>query len=139
MQFEEYITDVSKLIFEQLGSGHIEGIYQEALVRELNKKFKGVEREKYLPVIYVDSDNINQTIGSLRIDIFVHDIDKKKVYLLEIKAVKNIGEIEVCQVNRYSDMLLKNYGTVVDEGYIINFTQPTAKAIPEDIMIQKVI
>ena len=86
-----------------------------------------------------ETDNINQTIGSLRIDIFVHDIDKKKVYLLEIKAVKNIGEIEVCQVNRYSDMLLKNYGTIVDEGYIINFTQPTAKAIPEDIMIQKVI
>jgi GxxExxY protein len=139
MNFEEYITDISTRIFKQLGSGHIEGIYQEALIRELHKKFHAVEREKTVPILYIDTDDIQQSIGSLRIDIYVHDTNNNRVYLLEIKAVKNIGEIEVCQVNRYCDMLMKNYSKVVDEAYIINFTQPNTKSVPEDIMINRVV
>ena len=105
----------------------------------MHKKFPAVEREKSIPVIYTDTENIEQSVGTLRIDIFVHDKNNSKVYLLEIKAIKNMGESEVCQVNRYLDQLMKNYGMVVDEAYIINFPPPSSTSIPDDIIINKVV
>ena len=136
--FESYINDISNKIFAQLGSGHMENIYQEALVRELNKKFSAVEREKHIPVMYTDTQKIKHTLGYLRIDIFVHDRDNSKVYLLEIKSVKNIGNIEINQVHRYCDMIKKNYNMNVDESYIINFTKPSEKCISNTLTIQKI-
>lgn len=139
MNFETYITNLSNLIFKQLGSGYVENIYHEALVRELNKTFHGVEKEKYIPVSYIDTDGIKHNLSYLRIDIFIHDTENNKVYLLELKATKNISDIEINQVNRYSDMLMKNFNINVNEAYIINFTQPSAKNIPDNISILKVL
>ena len=58
---------------------------------------------------------------------------------MEIKSIKNIGNVEVCQVNRYCNMLKKNYDINVDESYIINFTKPNDKCIMNEISIQKII
>ena len=139
MDFENYLKNTCEYIFKQLGSGYTEYIYHESLIRELNKKFKGVEREKSIPVVYIDTENIKHTIGQLKIDIFIHDIENEKNYLLELKTIKNINKIVICQINRYTDMLMKNYNIKVNEAYSINFTCPDINMIPENISINKII
>jgi len=92
-------------VYNNLGFGHKENVYQEALSSELKKAGINFEREKGLPIIYE-----NKKIGLYKPDFI---IDKK--IIIEIKAVP---------------VMLKNYETQLTYylkstnfklGFLINF------------------
>ena len=92
-------------IYNQLGSGHKESVYQNALEEEFRKNDISYQREKNIAVIYD-----NKKIGSYQPDFVVGE----KI-ILEIKALPFIGKIEKKQMEHY----LK--GSKYKLGLLINF------------------
>lgn len=92
-------------VYNQLGFGHKENIYQKALGIKLKNENLNFTVEESLPIIYQ-----NEKIGTYRPD-FV--IDKK--IILEIKAVPFMPKSYETQLTYY----LK--GTNYKLGFIINF------------------
>ncbi|MEK7161169.1 MAG: GxxExxY protein, partial [Patescibacteria group bacterium] len=92
--YEELTYKIRNCVFEvkkELGLGHKEKIYQNAL--ELKFKEKGIlfEREKNLPIIYKNKD-----IGSYQPDFIID-----KAIIIELKALPFIGTIEKRQAWTY--------------------------------------
>jgi GxxExxY protein len=75
----------------QLGPGFLEGVYEEAIAHEFELQNISFEKQKEIPVIYK-----NKQVKQFICDFLV---DKKVV--VEIKAIKEIGEIEKLQVINY--------------------------------------
>lgn len=89
-----------------LGPGLLESVYQAALAHEFGKIGLLFEKEKSMPVIY---DSIKLDVG-FRCDFLVEN-----QIIIECKAIKEVGEIEMAQVLNYlklSDLHL---------GLLINF------------------
>jgi len=96
-------------IYNNLGFGHKENIYQEALAIEFEKVNLNFEKEKILPVFYE-----NKKIGIYRPDFVV---DNK--IIIEIKAVPFMPKNYETQLIYY----LKN--TNFNLGFLINFGSKT--------------
>jgi GxxExxY protein len=90
---------------KRLGPGFIESVYEEALVVELKLNNIKFERQKELPVIY--RDNV--------IKKFICDFLVEGKVIVEIKAIKTLGEIEKVQLTSY----LKASG--IEVGLPLNF------------------
>jgi GxxExxY protein len=88
-----------------LGPGYSEKIYEEAVVRDLQRKCIPFERQKCIDVLYK-----GDKLGDHRIDIVV---DKK--IILELKAVSDLNSTFEAQVFSY----LKS--TKLKLGILINF------------------
>lgn len=78
-------------VHRQLGPGFLEGVYEEALACEFELQNISFEKQKEIPVLYK-----NKQVKQFICDFL---IDKKVV--VEIKAIKEIGEIEKLQVINY--------------------------------------
>lgn len=89
----------------RLGPGFLESVYEEALAVELKLKQIVFERQKELPVVY--RGNIIKT--------FVCDFLVGKEVIVEIKAIRSLGEIEQVQLTSY----LKASG--IEIGLLLNF------------------
>jgi len=120
------IVKSSEKVYTQLGRGYTEQIYQKALFHELMTYGFNIDIERYLNVIYTDSNGLKHILSSNRIDLFIHP---NKSYgtgniILELKAStkKSIEDVEKTQVKKYFDQLEKE-NTPVDLGCIINFSQ----------------
>lgn len=92
-------------VYNGLGTGHKEVVYQRALEKELKKADINFEREKRLSVVY-DGEKIGEYIPD-----FV--IDEKKI--LELKA----NEINFWKFDKQLVYYLKNTGYKL--GFLINF------------------
>jgi GxxExxY protein len=93
-------------VHRELGSGFMEAVYQEALGKELSIRNIPFAREVDLPVYYK-----GQVLGcSYRADFVCYD-----EVIVELKAVKAIGNVEIAQVLNY----LKASG--LHRGLILNF------------------
>jgi len=92
-------------VYDELGSGFLESVYENALILELKDKGLKVEQQKELEIFY--KGNI---IGNFRTDIIVNN----KV-ILELKSVSDISKIHEVQLVNY----LK--GTNMKVGLVINF------------------
>lgn len=92
-------------VYNVLGFGHKEMVYQKALAVELEKAGISFEREKILPVIYE-----GKKVGTYKPDFVVED----KV-LIELKAVPLMPKDFEIQLTYY----LK--GTNYKLGFLINF------------------
>jgi len=92
-------------VYNTLGFGHKEQVYQKALAEELKGKKINYEREKRLAVRYK-----GKTVGSYQPDFIIEN----KI-ILEIKAVKFMPKIFETQVLNY----LKGIGYKL--GLLINF------------------
>ena len=79
-------------VFNQLGFGFLEGIYQKALIIELTKIYITVESEKPLKVSYDD-----QVIGDFKIDLFVDNS-----VIVELKSVQTIAKEHEVQTGKLS-------------------------------------
>ncbi len=94
-------------VYNTLGSGHKENVYQNALEEELKNHGISFQREKSIDVIYAD-----KKVGVYRPDLIVED----KI-LIEIKAISFLGKVERKQIWHYlkgSDYhltLLVNFGS----------------------------
>ena len=92
-------------VHRRLGAGFLESVYEEALVVEFKTNEITFERQKGLPVIYRDTV----------IKQFVCDFLVAGKVIVELKAIKEIGEIEKIQVISY----LK--ASRLDIGLLLNF------------------
>jgi GxxExxY protein len=116
------IQKICQTIFQQLGQGHNECVYQKALVLEMyNTGARSVESEKQVPVFYTDTNNVQHTIGSERIDILVRF--KSDIILIELKAtIASPNDANLTQLKKYVKGLLQ-IGIIATEAVIINFSQ----------------
>jgi len=129
MSLSSRVFDVCNNIYQQLGAGHSEVVYQTALVLELyNLGATSVESEKHVPVFFTDTRGAQHTIGNERIDILARfPKDKELVLLIELKAVANMNRASVeHQIGKYVRSL-RTLGIVPTCQLAINFPQQADK------------
>jgi len=119
----EHIVSLSNVVFNELGAGFAECIYQKALFYELIEHKYIVEIEKIIPITY---KNIN--IGSGRIDLFIKSNEGLNL-IIELKAITGtIGNKELSQLKTYCKNVDVKCG-----GLIINFPQSGSKLHKNEI------
>ncbi len=108
MKYEEItekIIGCAYKVFNKLGFGFLESVYQNALILELEKE--GLEASKEEPINVYYDDTI---VGYFKGDIIVN-----KLIILELKSVQNlVKEFEVQLVNYLT-------ATKLDVGLLVNF------------------
>jgi GxxExxY protein len=92
-------------VYNELGYGFLEKVYEKALLLELRKSGLIAQRQTRLCVYY---DNVE--VGEYFADIIVNDI-----IILEIKAAEGILEVHEAQLTNY----LK--ATNIEVGLLLNF------------------
>ena len=95
-------------VFNQLGPGLLESVYQAALVYELKIHHLNVKTEVELPVKYKDI-YLDQ---GFRLDILVNDL-----VVIEIKSVESLSKVHYKQLQTYLKLSGKKLGL------LINFNQ----------------
>lgn len=108
----EDIKEIAAKIYDTLGSGFTEDIYQRAL--EVEFRLRGLKYEAQKPVLVFYEDHC---VGDLAADLLVWNKEEK--LLLELKVLKKCGEKEEAQ--------LRNYLLSLDlpTGLLINFCFPS--------------
>lgn len=107
--------DVNKLIYEAIGAsfevynalgpGLLESVYEKALIHEL--KLRGLSVSSQLPVEIVYK---GETVGAdLRLDIIVNDS-----LIIELKSVETLMPVHFKQVRTYMKLLAKPAGLLVN-------------------------
>lgn len=92
-------------VYNFLGPGLLESVYEEALVYELKQLGLKVERQKEVPIKY--KDTILNT--ALRLDLIVED----KV-IIELKSVSELKDIHFKQTLTYLQLLELHLGILVN-------------------------
>lgn len=92
-------------VYNSLGPGLLESVYEAVLICELKKTGIEVKSQVALPVIY---ENEKLDIG-FRIDILVNDLE-----IIEIKSVEQIADIHHKQVLTYLKLSGKKLGILVN-------------------------
>ncbi len=106
MQLCDIVREVSFDIHRYLRNGHLEKIYENALVHRLAKK--GVKVEQRYPLAVLDEDGT--VLGDYVADMFV---DGRLI--VELKVCKAIGNEHIAQLLGY----LRASG--IEHGLLINF------------------
>ena len=107
--------DVNKLIYDAIGAsfevynalgpGLLEGVYEKALIHEL--KLRGLKVSSQVPVEIVYK---GETVGAdLRLDIIVND-----TLIIELKSVESLMPVHFKQVRTYMKLLDKPAGLLVN-------------------------
>ena len=92
-------------VYNELGPGLLESVYEEALVYELQVRGMRVERQQEVPIMY-KGESLNT---SLRLDILVED----KV-IVELKSVKELQDVHFKQLLTYCRLADKRLGILVN-------------------------
>lgn len=109
MEYEELthrIIGCAYKVFNELGFGFLESIYEKAMIIELTKNNLKVEAEKPLKVYYD-----NQVLGDFFIDLYVED----KV-IVELKSVQHFVKEHEVQLVNYLQGLQKDIGLLINFG-----------------------
>ncbi|MBQ9523823.1 MAG: GxxExxY protein [Bacteroidaceae bacterium] len=94
-------------VYNVLGPGLLESIYEEALCYELQQRGLKVERQKPVPIIYKGI-----TLSSnFRLDLLVED-----QIILELKSTEEIKPVYFKQIKTYLRLLNKQLGFLVNFG-----------------------
>ena len=93
-------------VYNQLGFGFLESVYQKAMVIELAKNELTVESEKPLEVFYD-----GQVMGDFCIDLFVEN-----TVVVELKSVQNLVKEHEVQLVNYLNGLKKEIGLLINFG-----------------------
>lgn len=92
-------------VYNTLGPGLLESVYEEALVYELNQRNLKVERQLEVPIHYKDAS----LSTPLRLDVLVEDS-----VIIELKSVKALEDIHFKQLLTYLRLLDKHLGILVN-------------------------
>ncbi len=92
-------------VYNALGPGLLESVYEEALVFELKQRGLKVETQKQVPIVY--KGNVLQT--ELRLDIIVEDS-----VIVELKSVDEMKKVFGKQLLTYLRLLNKKVGLLVN-------------------------
>ena len=109
-------------VFNQLGFGFLESVYQKAMVIELGKSDLNVEVEKSLKVYYD-----NQVVGDFYVDLFVEE-----AVIVELKSVQNLTKMHEVQLVNYLNGLRKDIGLLINFGPSGVEVRRKYRALPEE-------
>jgi len=125
MELEELthkIIGAAYQVFNQLGFGFLESVYQKAMVIGLGKSDLDVEAEKPLKVYYGD-----QIVGDFYVDLFVED-----EIIVELKSVQNLSKEHEVQLVNYLNGLKKEIGLLINFGPSGVEVRRKYRALPEE-------
>lgn len=117
-QQDNFLYQVAKSVYNQLGYGMAELSYEKAMASELHEIMQNVQTEYHVAEYYITNSGRKIQIADLRIDILIDNniiielktldssFDKKK----DVKETK-----EYKQVSRYMKIM------DINQGYLINF------------------
>ncbi len=108
MELNELTYQIRGAIFEvynQLGPGLLESVYEEALCYELEHKGLHYERQKSVPLVYKG----HELHTDLRLDILVEN-----QIVIELKAVEDIKPVFYKQLKTYLKLTNKHLGLLVN-------------------------
>lgn len=92
-------------VYNSLGPGLLESVYESALEYELRERGFGVQTQVPVPVIY----------NSVKLDLgFRADIIVEKKVIIEIKSVENIAEVHHKQILTYLKLTGMKLGLLVN-------------------------
>ena len=133
-KLQALIYNIAARVYDNLGPGHSEKVYQKAMSCELNCNNILHDLERHISIKYIDSKNNIHILESERIDILIHkNKDFNNYIVIELKAVnKTMQEQQVVQVNKYFKELRKE-NIIPNYGILINFPQPNYKETKKDI------
>ena len=94
-------------VYNDLGPGLLESVYEEALCYDLEQRGFKVERQKQVPVMY--KGNLLKT--DLRLDILVEDM-----IIIELKSVEELKPVFYKQTKTYLKLMNKHIGLLVNFG-----------------------
>ena len=109
MKLEELthkIIGAAYKVFNQLGFGFLESVYQKAIVIELGKSDLNVEAEKPLKVYYCD-----KIVGDFYVDLYIN-----KAVVVELKSVQSLNKEHEVQLVNYLNALEKEIGLLINFG-----------------------
>ena len=107
MEHEELthkIIGAAYTVFNKLGFGFLESVYQKAMVIELGKFGLNVEAEKPLKVYYDD-----QIVGDFYVDLYI-----AKAVVVELKSVQSLNKEHQVQLVNYLNGLKKEIGLLIN-------------------------
>ena len=120
------ITEAAQFVFEQLGPGHTESVYQNALKLELELSYDmEVVAELPVNVLFRPSSSCANPVNSLwdqrivgqaYVDLMVRSRTTGESTILELKSIQSIGSNEVAQLAKYVRLL-----SSVSSAMIVNF------------------
>ena len=93
-------------VFNKLGFGFLESVYQKAMIIELEKSDLSVEAEKPIKVFYD-----NQIVGDFYVDLYIN-----KAVVVELKSVQNLSKEHEVQLVNYLNALKKEIGLLINFG-----------------------
>ncbi|MBM4258392.1 MAG: GxxExxY protein [Deltaproteobacteria bacterium] len=121
MMLLEVLRALTQDIYDKLGSGFDEVVYQKAFEVGLRLRRVPYEAQRIVPVFYEGF-----YIGEGKPDLIVGEVPERVV--IELKAVESVGHKERAQIENYLRVL------DITVGLLINFPQPTkAKAAKDDV------
>ena len=90
-------------VFNKLGFGFLESVYQNAMLFELNRSGLEAEKEKPLKVFYDE-----HLVGEFYVDLLVNDI------IIELKSIQNLSKQHEVQLVNYLNGLGKEIGLLIN-------------------------
>ena len=116
------ISQVSRKVYEALGPGHEEVVYQNALALEFRRRKLRYQIEKNVEVVY-----LGERVGVHRLDFVVED-----QVIVELKAQPKITESHISQAKAY----LRNLG--LGRAVIVNFPTQAVLGLQVEVLTQQV-
>ncbi len=92
-------------VYKALGPGLLEGVYEEALTYELQKRGLKVVRQQEVPIFY----DGQQLQSQLRLDMLIED-----TVIIELKSVQELLPVHFKQTMTYLRLLHKHLGLLVN-------------------------
>ena len=99
-------------VYNQLGPGLLESVYEQALCYQLRKDGLKVKNQVYVPIQY-DGTTLE---SNLRIDILVED-----AVIIELKSVTELAPVHFMQIDTYLRL------SELEVGILVNFNTDNIK------------
>jgi len=131
------ILDSANAVFQDIGEGWPETVYQKAMEVELRERGIKYEEQIVLPVYYKDKYIVGEGKPDLIILVELKS-GKRVLIVIELKTDTSIKEDNRVQIQRYIKALNKSLKSendiVFPVGFIINFTKRSNEKIDGKIM-----
>ena len=123
----EEIYAICQHISQQLGVGHSEKVYQEALAAELRMRDYTVELERVVPIMYSLANGADVCVGYARLDLLVRKANHPPL-VIELKAAASLSAASLrAQIQVYLKALRSQHPDIIGVG--VQFMQPGTKEV----------
>ena len=92
-------------VYNELGPGLLESVYEEAMVFELKKRGLSVQRQLEVPILYKGE----KLSTNLRLDLLVENS-----VIVELKSVSELQDVHYKQLLTYLKLTMKKLGILVN-------------------------